>query len=155
MKKKVYKTEMNEVINKYQEVQEPYSAKHTSINLTTPPNFRMLCALLGVKPAQVLNDFITAVSSSYKKDFPIEQGKAAVQYFLECHYGKLYFDKEDIAVMLQELEALRLIEETMDRSVSSEMNLYFCFKHMQAQQWFKRWFNKSKRKESISILNEY
>jgi len=155
MKKKNYNTTLNEAIKKYQEVEEPYSAKNTNLNLTLPPNFRMLCALLEVKPVQVISDFITIVSSSYKVDFCVEQNKAAVQYFLLCKYGKRYFGDDEIVDMLQELEAFRVVEETIDKEISGDTDLFFCFKHMHAPQWFKRWFNKSTRKESISILNEY
>ncbi|SHE40646.1 hypothetical protein [Pedobacter caeni] len=155
MKKNTYKTKMYKVFKKYQEVPEMYATKHMPLNLTIPPNFRMLCALLDVKPTQVINDFMAIVSSSYQVNFPIEANKAAVEYLLKCEYGKRYFYKEDIAVMLSELEAVRVVTETMDKSNSTEMNLFFCFKHMQAQTWFKTWYTKNKRKKTISVLNEY
>ncbi|UKB78580.1 hypothetical protein [Chryseobacterium sp. MEBOG07] len=115
----------------------------------------MLCALLDVKPTQVLNDFMTIVSSSYKEDFPVEANRAAIEYVLKCGYGKRYFYDKDIVVMLNELEAARVVGETMDKNNSAEMDLYFCFRHMQSQHWFKTWFNKNIREEPITVLNEY
>ncbi|MBB2148962.1 hypothetical protein [Pedobacter gandavensis] len=153
--KKNHNHRVFKLIDKYVDAPERYSTKVINTNLSIPANFRMLCALTGVAPVKILSDFMWIVSSSYVKESACIKREAAIDYFIKCSYGQDYYHKDDLLNMLKELEAVRVVDEMMTGCSGDKLRLFYCFKNMQAPVWFKKWFNKSKRLESISVLDQY
>lgn len=139
----------------YSEIDEMYSSLDRTYVLNVPANFRMLCAILGIKVEKILIDFMWLVSYANHNDASTEKRNAARIFFMSCGYGQPDYSEEQINQMFDELEAERLIYETINKMERKDLELFWRNNHMYMQYWFKRWFEKKCRKEDISILNEY
>lgn len=153
--KKKQKKSMVTLFNKYEDVADRYSTKVIKTNLSFPANFRMLCALVEVEPAKVLTDFMWIMSSSYFNEPAILKREAAKDYFIKCRYGESKYSGDDVKKMLMELEAFRVVDETMDGCNSNKSRLFYCVKNFHLPHWFKKWFNKAKQTGNFSLIDQY
>lgn len=140
---------------KYAEIDPMYSSKVRKIKLPIPSNLRMLCAILDVKVERLLNDFMWMLSYSDHDSATTKQRELAKKFFLVCKYGQPLYVKKQVTQMFDELEATLQINETKDGMDCQDMELFWKNNHMYTQHWFKRWFEKNRRKGDISILNEH
>ncbi len=81
---------------KYAEINELYSSKRRKLELSVPGNFRMLCAILSIKPEDVLCDFMRMVSYSVADRATEKQRKAARKFFLTFRFGQPDYSEKDI-----------------------------------------------------------
>lgn len=57
--------------------------------------------------------------------------------------------------MFSELKAIRKIYDTTDAMEGDDMELFWKNNHMYTEYWFKRWFEKNRRQDDISVLEKY
>src|SRR5690606_20855929 len=131
------------------------SSKVRKIKLPIPSNLRMLCAILDVNVKTLLVDFMWILSYDHHNSATTKQRKAANKFFMACKYGQPLYSKKHINQMFDELKTDRKIGETLDGMDCQDMELFWKNNHMYTQHWFKRWFEKNRRKGDISILNEH
>ncbi len=155
MKKGKTKNNVIDKYAKYSEIGEMYSSKRRKVDLFLPSNFRMLCAILNVKPEDVIRDFMWMVSYSSLDRGKEKQRKAAKKFFLSCNFGRLRYSRKDIKKMFRELKAVRTIYGTTENMDCGDKELFWKNNHMYTIHWFKRWFEKNTRKDNISMLAEY
>lgn len=139
----------------YDEIDEMYASLDRKYELNVPSNFRMICAILGVKVEVILKDFMWLVSYSNHRDGESKRRNAARAFFMSCAYGQPGYSEEQIDQMFDELKAERLIYDTINGMNREDLELFWRNNHMYKQHWFKRWFEQKCRKEEISILAEY
>lgn len=151
------RTRVKEVDNyaKYADIDDRFASKTRNVDLTIPGNFRMLCAILSVKPKKVISDFMGLVS-----DFPVEnatgkQRSAAQQLFLLCGYGQPQYSRKQINQMFAELKAIRTLRDSTENMDWNDRELFWKSNHMYMQYWFKRWFEMNRRQEDFSVLEKY
>jgi len=140
---------------KYDDIHEMYSTKIREMKLRVPSNFRMLCALLKIEPAKILEDFMWMLSYSSANDATEKKRRAAKDFFFKCGYGRATHSKEDIRQMFAELKARKRLYDTAKGMSNDDMHLYWKSEHMYMQHWFRRWFYKTRTNEDISILEKY
>lgn len=155
MKKQRPKIKTVDRYERYSETEELYSSKRRNLTLLVPSNFRMLCAILEIKPEEVLHDFMWLVSYSYSEPANEKQRKAAKKFFLEGRFGQQACSQKEINRMFKELKALRTICDTTESIDVDDRELHWQGHHMHAQHWFKRWFGKIRHSEDVSLLAGY
>ncbi len=155
MKKQKPKVRTVDKYEKYAEIGEMYSSKWKKVDLLIPSNFRMLCAILGVKLEDVLRNFMWMVSYSVLKQATDKQRSAARKFFLSCKFGRPQYSKKQVNQMFSELKAIRKIYDTTDGMEEDDMELFWKNNHMYTEYWFKRWFEKNRRQDDISVLEKY
>lgn len=139
----------------YAEVGKMYSSKWRKVDLLIPSNFRMLCAILGVKMEDVLRDYMWMVSYAVSDGGTEKQRKAAKKFFLACQFGQPAYPKKDINTMFKELKAVRTTYNTTENMDWDDKELFWKNNHMYIEYWFKRWFEKNNRQDDISVLENY
>ncbi|MFD1630572.1 hypothetical protein [Pseudopedobacter beijingensis] len=144
-----------DMYHKYAEIDEMYSSKVKAVKLNIPSNLRMLCAILDVKVETLLNDFMWMLSYSHHHSASGKQRKAAKKFFLSCKYGQPLYTKKQIGQMFDELKAEQKIYETIEGMDQEDKKLFWKSNHMYMQHWFKRWFEKNRHQEDLSVLKEY
>jgi hypothetical protein len=155
MKKQKAKVRTVDKYEKYAEIGEMYSSKWKKVNLFIPSNFRMLCAILGVMPKDILCDFMRMVSYAPSDRATEKQRKAAKKFFLTCRFGQPAYPEKDINTMFKELKAVRTIYSTTENMDWDDKELFWKNNHMYTEYWFKRWFEKNRRQDDISVLEKY
>lgn len=155
MGKKKEKIVQVDMYHKYADIDEMYSSKNREMKLSVPSNLRMLCAILDVKVDDVLEDFMWMLSYSYHRSASDAQRKTGMNFFLANKYGRPLYSKKQIKQMFHELKTELKIYETIDGMNHEDKDLFWKSNHMYMQHWFKRWFEKNRHKDDISILNDY
>ena len=155
MKKDKPTVKLVDKYEKYSEIDEVYSSKRRELELSVPGNFRMLCAILSIKPEDVLCDFMRMVSYSFSDRATEKQRKAARKFFLACGFGQPDYSTKDIEKMFGELKAVQTIYHTTDDMDRDDKELFWKNQHMYIQYWFKHWFEKNRRQDDISVLHKY
>lgn len=130
-------------------------AKGVVLNLRTPSNLRMLCAILGVRVDEILEDFMWLVSYSAHDSADRKKRNAARKFFMVCGYGQPRYSEREINQMFDELKENRKLYETIDGMERDDRELFLRNRNMYVQYWFKRWFEKNNRKEDITVLDNY
>lgn len=154
MKKKKSKVTIVEQYAECAEIGDMYTSRWRKLDLLIPSNFRMLCAILQVKPEKVLMNFMWTLCYSHK-DAEEKQIKSAQQFFLSCRYGEPSYSKKDIKQLFKELKAVRTVYNTTEKMEMQDKELFWKSNHMYIEFWFKRWFEKNTRKGDVSVLEEY
>lgn len=144
-----------DMYHKYAEIDERYSSKTREIKLNIPSNLRMLCAILDVQVETILKDLMWMLSYSHHDSATTKQRKVAKKFFIACKYGQPFYTKKQIKQMFMELKADREIYDTTDGMSQEDMELFWKNNHMYKQYWFKRWFEKNRRKEDISVIEQF
>ena len=93
MKKKKSKTTLVDPYKQYAEIGDIYTSRWRKLDLLIPSNFRMLCAILNVKPERVLKEFMWKLSYSVIDGATEKQRKAARKFFLESGFGQPAYTK--------------------------------------------------------------
>jgi hypothetical protein len=140
---------------KYAEIDEIYASKRRKLELSVPGNFRMLCAILSIKPEDILCDFMRMASHSVSDRSAEKQHKAARKFFLACGFGQPNYSEKDIEKMFGELKAVQTIYHTTDDMDWNDKELFWKNHHMYIQHWFKHWFEKHRRQDDVSVLEKY
>ncbi|WP_162633163.1 hypothetical protein [Echinicola strongylocentroti] len=154
MKKKKSKVIVVDKYKKYTEIGNMYSSRWRKLDLFIPSNFRLLCAILKVKPEDILMDFMWMVCYG-NKDATDKQAKSAQKYFLTAQFGQPSYSKKEIKKMFKELKAVRTLINTTDKMNEEDQELFWKNKHMYLEFWYKRWFEKNTRKEDFSVLEKF
>src|SRR5690606_1746195 len=155
MKKQNTKVRTVDKYERYSEIGEMYSSKWRKVDLLIPSNFRMLCAILGVKMEDVLRDYMWMVSYAVSDGGTEKQRKAAKKFFLACQFGQPAYPKKDINAMFEELKAVRTTYNTTENMDWDDKELFWKNNHMYIEYWFKRWFEKNRRQADITVLENY
>ncbi|WP_439490640.1 hypothetical protein [Algoriphagus sp.] len=149
------KTALIDNYEKYAEIGEMYSTKYRQVGLLIPSNIRMLCAILDIRPEKVLQDFLWLLSYGDADLATEKQWKAAQKFFFACQFGQKSYSKKQIKQMFTELKAIKTTFNTIDEMSSENRELFYKNQHMYTQYWYKRWFEKNRRKEELSILEKF
>lgn len=155
MKKRKPKIKTVDNYEKYADIGEMYTSRWKKVDLSVPSNFRMLCAILDVRLEDVLRNFMWMVSYSALKHATDKQRSAARKFFLLCKFGRPQYSKKQVNQMFSELKAIRKIYDTTDGMDKSDKELFWKNNHMYTEYWFKRWFEKNRRRDDISVLEKY
>jgi hypothetical protein len=115
------------------------------IRLDQPMQFMLLCKLLQVPPMKILDDFMINVGGdSFKRSTDDQCRVKAVDYFLQCGYGKDYYNDQDIRKMFDELHAIGSLWPETDEEKIIDMHAKWREKYY--QYWFKKYWRKIRRK---------
>lgn len=115
------------------------------VRLDLPLQFMMLCQLLQVPPMKILDQFMIDVGGdSHRKSADPECRVKAVEYFVQCGYGKDYSEQE-IRKMLDELHAVGSLWPETDEEKMIDMHAAWREKYY--QYWFEKWHGKIRRKQ--------
>ncbi|MBN7813012.1 hypothetical protein J0A68_18795 [Algoriphagus sp. H41] len=152
MKKGKSETTTESIDSQYSEINEAYASKWRTLELFIPSNFRMLCAILDIKPERVLMDFMWKLSYSYISGTTEKQRRAGRKFFLSCQYGRPYYSEKQIRQLFAELKANLKICDTSQEMEDLEKELFWKSNHMYIEFWFKRWFEQNGRKIEQSTL---
>ncbi|WP_339863722.1 hypothetical protein [uncultured Algoriphagus sp.] len=155
MNKKKAKTIPVDPYKHYAEIGSMYSSKWRKLDLLIPSNFRMLCAILNIKPERVLMDFMWKLSYSVIEGATEKQRKAGKKFFIASGFGQPAFAKEDIKKMFSELKSLRKLSDTTEAMEDGNKEQFWKNNHMFVEYWYKRWFEKNIRPDDLSVLEEY
>jgi len=157
MKKKKLNFEVIPIDNyeEYAELSEMYASKWQELDLLIPSNFRMICAVLNVKPERVLMDFMWKLSHSAIDGATKKQRKAGRKFMLHSNFGEASYSKNDLKKMFSELKAIRKLYEITGSMEEGHKELFWKSNHMYTEFWFKRWFEKNNRLEDLSILEKF
>ncbi|RAI92208.1 hypothetical protein [Algoriphagus yeomjeoni] len=155
MKKKKAKTTLIDSNEKYAEIGDMYTSRWRKLDLLIPSNFRMLCAILNVKPERILMDFMWKLSYSVIHGATEKQRKAGKKFFIEGGFGQPAYTKQDIKKMFNELKYIRKLTDTTEAMEDENKELFWKNNHMYVEFWYKRWFEKNSRLDELSVLDEY
>ncbi|WP_425635850.1 hypothetical protein ACPUEN_10560 [Algoriphagus yeomjeoni] len=155
MKKKKTKTTLMDSYKQYAEIGDMYTSRWRKLDLLIPSNFRMLCAILNVKPERILIDFMWKLSYSVIHGATEKQRKAGMKFFIACDFGQPAYAKEDIKKMFSELKSIRELTDTTQDMEDGNKELFWKNNHMYVEFWYKRWFEKNTRQDDLSVLEEY
>lgn len=109
---------------KYADIAELYSSKRRNVELLIPSNFRMLCAIIGIRPEAILHDFMWMVSYSSLGHAEEKQRKAAKRFFLACRFGQPRYSRKEIKTMFRELKAVRTVYDTTQDMGRNDRELF-------------------------------
>ncbi|GGF49008.1 hypothetical protein [Echinicola rosea] len=154
MKKKKSKVIVVDIYEKYTEIGNMYSSRWRKLDLFIPSNFRLLCAILKVKPEDILMDFMWMLCYG-NKDATDNQIKSAQKFFIAGRFGQPSYSKKEIKQMFRELKAVRTIYDTTEKMNIENKELFWKSNHMYTEFWYKRWFEKNTRKEDHSVLEKF
>lgn len=155
MKKKKSKATLVDSYEQYAEIGDMYASRWRKLDLFIPNNFRMLCAILNVKPERILMDFMWKLSNSTIQGATKKQRKAGIKFFIAGGFGQPAYAKEDIKKMFSELKSIRKLYETTENMEDGNKELFWKNNHMYVEYRYKRWFEKTTRQDDLSVLEEY
>lgn len=147
---------MEQVCNKYHEIDKRYSSRSKKYSIFVHANIRYLCAILGLTPEKIIQEYIDSLAYSYKKDATKKQRNMANGFFLSCRTEKGDYDRKEIKKMLSELKINRAY---FSRSFSldiegSESDAFHAGYNIFNQKWVQWWFNKHQNHRKISLLDK-
>ena len=128
--------------------QDFFETSYEQLSITLPFKFLLLCKVLGLKPANVLQEFMNYTAKEIRGDND-KARTAAEEYFLACGYGQNHYTPDDLRLMLKELDALRLIWPE-DKDPMAEQDLikrYSQYHKKYCRYWFTKWFNKVRKRQ--------
>lgn len=155
MSRKKSKNKQKDPYKKYAEIGDLFTSRWRKLDLLIPSNFRLLCAILQVKPEQILKDFMWKASYSAILGVTKKQQKTGERFFLEAGFGQPTYSKEDIKRMFSELKSIRKLCDTTESMKDREKELFWKSNHMYIEFWYKRWFEKKSGQDHLSVLEEY
>jgi hypothetical protein len=108
-----------------------------TIELQIPKQLELICELLDTTPQQVLQGFLNDVSLSWASNGSDERSMA-VQYLLRVGYGMHRYDYEEIEMMFDGLNWLRIQQYEKKGKDFSKLRYAFL------REWFSGWEAKMK-----------
>lgn len=139
----------------YAEINEMYASRWRELDLLIPGNFRMICAILNVKPERILIDFMWKLSCSAIDGATKKQRKAAQKFMLLSSFGDPFYSKNDLKKMFSELKAIRELSDTTGSMEEDNKELFWKNNHMYTEFWFKHWFEKNTRQDDLTVLGKF
>ena len=142
--------------SQYDEINEDFSTQTFEGDMLVPSNFRMLCALFDTSPATILSSFMQTLSCMPDTGND-ERRKTALEYFMASGHGQSIYAEEEVRQIFRELDAKRVLYPTVkDREITNEeYNLHSCWSHMYQEYWFRKWYQKSRRKREENPMQKY
>lgn len=147
---------MEQVCSKYHEIDERYSSRSKKYSIFVHANIRYLCAILGLTPEKIIQEYLDNFAFGYKSDATKKQRDLANRFFLSSRTEKGDFDKKEIKQMLAELE---INQAYFSRSFSldiegSESDAFHAGHNIFNQKWVQWWFGKHQNHRKISLLDK-
>ncbi|WP_156305786.1 hypothetical protein [Sphingobacterium endophyticum] len=147
---------MEQVCSKYHEIDKRYSSRSKKYSILVHANIRYLCAILGLTPEKIIQEYLDSFAFGYKSDATKKQRDLADKFFLSCRTEKSDYDRKEIKQMLKEMEINR---SYFSRSFSlgieaSESDVFHAGRNIFNQKWVQWWFNKHRNHQKISLLDE-
>ena len=147
---------MEQVCNKYHEIDERYSSRSKNYTILVHANIRYICAILGLTPEKIIQEYLDNFAFGFKMDATKKQRNLANRFFLSCRTEKSDYDRKEIKEMLSEL---KVNQAYFSRSFSldidgSESDVFYAGYHIFNQKWVQWWFNKHRNPQKISLLDD-
>lgn len=127
--------------------QDFFDVHYEDLKVTAPFKFLLLCRVLNVKPTAVLTDFMSHVGKEIKSRSDAPRAHAET-YVLSCGYGQGHYTREDVAEMMHELDALRIVWPDNEDPIAGHelVELYSQYRQEYYKHWYAKWYYKLRRK---------
>lgn len=118
---------------------------HANFSFILPYQFLLLCRLVDKTPEEVIRDFTDNLACDSWNRAGRDQAKQFLfEYFLAMGYGQDRYKDEEIRQMFAEMDALGSLFPVKGKM--KLIDLYAKWRDKQHTYWFKKWFQKIRRK---------